>query len=34
MARAEAAPSVAPPNLEGGVSIITINANGTIEILE
>ena len=34
MARADAAPSVAPPNLEGGVSIITINANGTIEILE
>jgi len=35
MARpAMAAESVAPPALEGGVSTITVNANGTIEILE
>ena len=34
MARAQAAPEVATPNLEAGVSVITVNANGTVEILE
>jgi len=35
MARAaEAAPTVAPPNLEAGISVVTVTANGTIEILE
>src|SRR5262249_28858203 len=35
MARAQAAaPEVAAPNLEAGVSVVTVNANGTIEILE
>jgi predicted secreted protein len=31
---AMAAQAVAPPALEGGVTTITVNANGTIEILE
>jgi len=34
MARAQAAQEVAPPNLEAGISMITVNANGAIEILE
>ncbi len=33
MARAQAA-EVAAPNLEAGASVITVNANGTVEILE
>ena len=32
--RAQAAQEVAAPNLEGGISMITVNANGTVEILE
>ena len=34
MARAQGAPEVAAPNLEAGASVITVNANGSIEILE
>ena len=34
MARAQAAPEVTAPNLEAGVTMITVNANGSIEILE
>jgi predicted secreted protein len=34
MARAQAAPEAVPPNLEAGVSLVTVNANGSIEILE
>ena len=34
MARAQAAPEVTAPNLEVGLSMITVNANGSIEILE
>ena len=34
MARGQAAPEVTAPNLEAGISVITVNANGTIEILE
>ena len=35
MARAApAAQEVAPPNLEAGMSLITVSANGTIEVLE
>lgn len=34
MARAQAAAEVAPPNLEAGISLITVDANGSIEILE
>ena len=34
MARAQAAQEVAPPNLEAGISLVTVNANGSIEILE
>src|SRR5262245_53240125 len=30
----ESQQDVTPPNLEGGTSVITVNANGTIEILE
>ena len=32
--RAQAAQEVAPPNLEAGISLVTVNANGSIEILE
>jgi len=34
MARSQAAQEVAAPNLEAGLSMITVNANGSIEILE
>ena len=34
MARAQAAQEVAPPKLEAGISLVTVNANGSIEILE
>jgi predicted secreted protein len=34
MARAQAAQEVAPPNLEAGLTMITVNAAGTVEILE
>ena len=34
MARAQAAPEAAAPNLEAGVSLVTVTANGSIEILE
>jgi predicted secreted protein len=34
MARAQAAQEAAPPSLEAGISLVTVNANGSIEILE
>jgi predicted secreted protein len=34
MARAQAAPEVTAPNIEAGISLITVTANGTVEILE
>jgi predicted secreted protein len=34
MARAQAAPEVTAPNLEAGISLVTVNAHGSIEILE
>ncbi len=34
VARAQAAPEAAAPNLEAGVSLVTVTANGSIEILE
>ncbi len=33
-AMAAAAPEVAPPNLEGGVSMVTVNVGGAIEVLD
>lgn len=32
--RAQAAQEVASPNLEGGISVITVSANGSVEIIE